>query len=337
MVVLVALYFIVGIFAPSSYKVERVRTIAAPAEMIYTEISNLTNWTHWSPWEQKDSTMVNTFEGPAGAIGSKMKWKGNPETSGEGEIEIIELIPNEKIGYKLTFVDWNAVSTGTFSLKASGDSTKVSWTNEGEIAYMMRTMFWLSMDMDKMMGPDFEAGLANIDSVCQTLKAAQPALPQYEIISGIRPAEQFVGLRYDTTIVSVDSTLFKKALDEVGTFLAEKKIEPTGPPVCLTYLWDDLNGRCDLMIGFPVSNATSYKFPKNYFVQVMNRQSVITTDYYGRYDNIWMAHASMSDYLLKNGIDATVSIEEYITDPTTVSTWDSVLTRLSYYTDYKEL
>src|SRR5688572_1315206 len=127
---LVGIYFLIALFAPSHYKVERSRSMAASPAVVYTQISNLKNWDFWSPWARMDSTAKYTYEGTDGAVGSIMRWKGDPEKTGEGSIEITELIPNEKISYKLTFVDWSSVSHGAFVLAANGDSTTVNWTNE---------------------------------------------------------------------------------------------------------------------------------------------------------------------------------------------------------------
>jgi hypothetical protein len=114
LLVLTGLYLSLDLFAPSNYKVERNKTILAPADAIYPHISNLKNWNSWSAWARMDSTAVYTYEGTDGAVGSVMKWKGDPEKVGEGMMELTELIPNQKVSYKLTFVDYGMTSSVKF-------------------------------------------------------------------------------------------------------------------------------------------------------------------------------------------------------------------------------
>ncbi|MBI3134586.1 MAG: SRPBCC family protein [Bacteroidetes bacterium] len=327
---LAGIYFLIALFAPSHYKVERTRTLAASPEAVYSQISQLKNWNAWSAWARMDSTTVYTYEGTDGAVGSVMKWKGDPEKTGEGIMEITELVPNAKIAYKLTFVDWNSVSTGAFTLTALGDSTRVNWTNEGDIPFLMRTLSLLFMDMDAMMGPDFEKGLKNLDDLLATMTPAFPEIPDYEIQQLTLPAAHYIGVRFDTLITAVDSTLFSSAYGQLGVYSAENKLEMTGAPVCITYKWDETAGRCELVAAFPVAlNAKPAKQNGIESIQLQGGNALLI-DYYGRYDNIWMAHMAMDKYMLEHSLKASVSIEEYVTDPTTVPTYDSVLTKLYY-------
>lgn len=329
LLVLTGLYFIIGFFAPSNYKVERSKTIMAPASAIYPNISNLKSWNSWSAWARMDSTAVYTYEGTDGAVGSVMKWKGDPEKTGEGMLEITELIPDQKVSYKLSFVDFSMTSTGSLSLAQSGDSTKITWTNEGDIPYMMRTMAWLMFDMDAMMGADFENGLKNLGEV---VAASAFSIPSYQISEIAFGDAAYIGVRYDTLISAIDSTIFSSAYAQLGEYFAMNKIEMMGTPVCITNSWDKKTGRCDLVAAFPMRPEVKLTDPR--FVRMQfNNPKALVLDYYGKYSEIWKAHAAMDLYLAKHPAKTSVSIEEYITDPTTVSTYDSVLTKLYYIID----
>jgi len=329
LLVIVGLYFIIALFAPSTYKVERSKTMSASPEIIYSQISHLKNWELWTEWARKDTTTVNTYEGNDGEVGSIMRWKS--KNMGEGNVEITELVPNEKIAYKLTFIDWNSVSTGAFTIAPAGDSSKVSWSNEGEIAFMMRTMFLFMGGMDAMMGPDFEKGLANLDVLTSTMKPEpqEPVLPDYVISTITLPAAHYIGIRFDTLISAVDSTLFSTAYGELAVYAAENKIEMVGAPVCITYSWDQVNGRCEIVAAFPVPLTT--KAPKGKIESIKTIPAeALWLDYYGEYMNIWMAHMAMDNYMKANSLKSKMSIEEYVTDPHTVPSYDSVLTKLYY-------
>ena len=332
---LTAIYFILAIFLPSAYKVERSQTIAASPAVVYEQVAVLENWTDWSPWERRDSTMKKTYEGAPGTVGSVMRWDGDPESSGKGSIEITELVPNKKVTYKLIFDDWGMTSTGSFVLDSAGvDNTKMTWTDEGDIAFIMRPICSMFFSHEEMMGPDFEAGLASIDSVAQIRQAEMAAMfPVYDVNTMQLPAAQYIGIRYDTLISAVDSLLFGAAYTELGAFVSEKNIMPTGQPVCITYNWDEASGRCELVAAFPVDPATpAFKHPK---IEQINFAPIdaLEVDYYGNYMDIWKAHEFLGKYAAENNIRTTLSIEEYVTDPTTVSTYDSVLTRLYYHVE----
>jgi effector-binding domain-containing protein/uncharacterized protein YndB with AHSA1/START domain len=329
-----AIYLIAALFLPSSYKVERNKTMAASPSLVYEQVSNLESWANWSPWERRDTTMQVTYEGTAGAVGSKMTWDGDPETSGKGSIEITELVPNKKVTYKLTFIDWGSTSTGSFVLDSiSADSTKVTWTDEGEIGYLVRPMVAVMFNHEEMMGPDFENGLVSIDSMAQIRKAEIAAMfPAYEVHHDVLPAVQYLGIRYDTLISAVDSVLFGTAYSQLGAYMAANKIEMTGAPVCITYSWDQAGGRCELVAAIPVPLDTPIK-KSDVRIELISfdRTEAISVDYYGDYMEIWKAHEYLGKYAGENGITTSLSIEEYVTDPTTVSSYDSVLTKLYYH------
>lgn len=324
LLVIIGLYCLIGLFAPSVYKVERTKTISASPAIVYSQISNLKSWNSWTAWARMDSAMTTTYEGVDGELGSLMRWES--EEMGAGNVEITELVPNEKVGYKLTFVDWGSVSTGVFTISDSSGSSYVSWSNEGDIPFIMRTMCLFMGGMDAMMGPDFEKGLNNLAEVIAT---SVVSLPSYEISEVSFGYAAYIGVRYDTLISAVDSAIFSTAYGQLGEYFAINKIEMMGSPVCITNSWDETTGRCDLVAAFPVRPEVKITDPR--FVQLsFNDPKALVLDYYGEYGDIWKAHVAMDQYLENKPMKTSVSIEEYITDPAGVSTYDSVLTKLYY-------
>lgn len=164
LLVLVIIYVISALFAKSSYKVERTATINAPQKLVYIHLGILRNWENWSPWKEMDPSAVNTYEGPDGKAGSIMKWKG--DKTGSGQIEIVTADPPYYMKYNLKFFGFLSMqSEGAFQLTAlAPDKTRVVWTDVGEIPFAFRPMMMFS-GMDKMMGPEFEKGLANVDAL----------------------------------------------------------------------------------------------------------------------------------------------------------------------------
>lgn len=162
LIVLVALIALVLIFAatrPDHFRVERSVVVAAPAEKIFPLIDTLQNWRTWSPYERKDPAMQRTYSGPASGVGASYAWKGNKEV-GEGRMEIVESTSPLKVRFKLDFaVPFEAHNEAVFALEPVAGGTRVSWAMTGASPFMFKLM-GLFMNMDAMIGRDFEAGLA---------------------------------------------------------------------------------------------------------------------------------------------------------------------------------
>lgn len=161
-IVFVALVCLVLIYAatrPNDFLVERSIVAAAPAEKIFPLIDTLQHWRAWSPYEDKDPSMQRTYAGPASGIGASYAWKGNKEV-GEGRMEIIESTPPSIVRFKLDFaVPFEAHNQAVFSIAPVAGGSRIGWTMTGSSPFMFKLM-GLFMNMDDMIGRDFEKGLA---------------------------------------------------------------------------------------------------------------------------------------------------------------------------------
>ena len=165
--VLILLYVLSAFFAKSAYKVVRSSSMNAPQKLVYNQVGILRNWENWSPWMEKDTSVKNTYEGTHGLKGSIMKWEGDEDLSGTGQIEVVSVDDPNAMHYKLSFkVPFEMSSDGSFVISSeSPEKCKLTWTASGSIPFMMRPVM-MFMDMDKQIGSDFERGLVKIDSVC---------------------------------------------------------------------------------------------------------------------------------------------------------------------------
>lgn len=158
---------IIGMIAPTSFEVNRTTTINKSAEQIWPYVSNLKMMDQWSPWAKKDPDMINTFRGHDGMVGSVNYWKGDDATVGEGEQEIMKLIPNQRVETELRFkAPREDVSEAYIDLKSSGSGTDVTWTLVGKAPFP-GNIFVYFMDMDKSLGADFEEGLASLKTLVE--------------------------------------------------------------------------------------------------------------------------------------------------------------------------
>ncbi len=149
---------------PGHYHVERSATLSAPPAAVYAQIADFHRWDAWSPWEKLDPAMKKTFAGPEAGTGASYHWLGNDRV-GEGRMTITDARPDARVAIDLEFIKpFESKNATVFTLVPAGGGTRVVWSMDGENHFMGKAMS-LFMDMDRMIGGDFEEGLAGLDSV----------------------------------------------------------------------------------------------------------------------------------------------------------------------------
>jgi uncharacterized protein YndB with AHSA1/START domain len=165
-VLLVMVVLIIAVFKPGNFSVQRTATMQAPPDKIFPLINDYHNWPQWSPWEKIDPNMKRTFSGPSSGTGSVYEWDGNSK-AGKGRMEIAESVPASKIAIKLDFIKPMETNNNVqFNLQPNGNSTTVTWTMSGPVNFPAKVMT-VFVSMDKMIGPDFETGLANMKAAAE--------------------------------------------------------------------------------------------------------------------------------------------------------------------------
>jgi|SRR5215210_1795473 len=143
---------------PSTYNVERSRTINAPVERVFPLIADFKQWTRWSPWEDVDPDLHREYAGSDNGTGAVYAWSGNRK-AGAGKMTITNAEENRLVDIDLQFEKpFKSRNRTTFTLEPSGESTQVTWRMEGPRPLIMRLAGPL-MNMDKIVGKDFDKGL----------------------------------------------------------------------------------------------------------------------------------------------------------------------------------
>lgn len=151
---------------PSEFQVRRSATMAAPPAVVYAQIADFGRWSEWSPWAKLDPGMKTTLDGAPTAPGHAYSWTGNDKV-GKGRMTILSAQPGEKVEIRLEFIEpWASTNATVFDLAQDGAGTRVTWTMSGHANFVMKAM-GLFGDMDKMIGNDFERGLATMKSVAE--------------------------------------------------------------------------------------------------------------------------------------------------------------------------
>lgn len=165
-VVCVAVLAAIVAMRPPAFAVERSTIIAAPAEAAFEQVNDLHAWRAWSPFEKYDPDLKRTYDGPSAGAGASYGWSGNGR-AGQGRMTIEQSDRPSLISIKLEFQrPFPATNFVTFSFQAAQGGTKVTWNMRGRNNFMVKA-FSLFMNMEKMVGREFEEGLANLKTVAE--------------------------------------------------------------------------------------------------------------------------------------------------------------------------
>lgn len=164
-VVAVAIVLILAAMKPDSFQVQRAIAINAPPERIQPLIADFRAWSAWSPWEKKDPAMQRSFSGAESGVGARYAWEGDKNV-GKGSMEIVEAVLT-KVALKLDFAaPFEAHNEAVFALQPQGQITNVVWTMTGPTPFLGKIIH-VFMNMDRMVGGDFEAGLAAMKAAAE--------------------------------------------------------------------------------------------------------------------------------------------------------------------------
>ena len=166
--VVVVLLLIIIASRPADFRITRSARIAAPVDVVFDNVNDLHKWEAWSPWAKMDPDAKSTYSGASSGPGASMDWSGNNKV-GAGKMTIADSRANEIIRINLEFIrPFKANNLAEFTFKPEGDQTVVTWTMSGKNNFMGKT-FSLFVNCDKMVGGEFEKGLASLNSVTQSL------------------------------------------------------------------------------------------------------------------------------------------------------------------------
>lgn len=163
-VALIALLCVGGMLLSSKFTVTRTTTINAAPDKIYALIADPRGWKAWSAWNQRDPAMAIEYSGPASGAGAVWAWKS--KSQGDGRMTVTSAEPGKRLGYELYFPDFGTTSTGDFRLDANGGGTQVTWSMDGDMG-SNPIYRWMGLFMNKMVGPDFDTGLANLKTLAE--------------------------------------------------------------------------------------------------------------------------------------------------------------------------
>lgn len=322
---ILVMLLILGTTGSDSYRVERSTVVEAPVPSVWQQVSTFAAIDKWSPWNAMDPGMKKWVEGTDGTVGATWKWEGNKDV-GKGEQRIDSLVPEKLVRTQLRFIEpFESVSHATVALAPEGEGTRVTWSMEGESGFWTKLMSKF-MDMDAMIGKDFEKGLALLKHQAEEAYAKEP---RFEVKEGEWGGGLYAGKRAVIRWADLQDA-FSNGYAEVYAALAKAKLAPSGPSSAVYYAWNSADSTADVVVAVPVAPAAKGKL-KELPIHELPASKACTIELVGGYSRLGAAHEAMDAHLARSGMEQHEAVvEEYVVGPAQEPDSARWLTRLIY-------
>jgi len=319
-VVVIVLLIGCAFLLPGATHVERSITINRPASEVYAILNGYRRFNEWSPWAAKDPNAKYTISGPAFGVGAKQSWVGDPQKVGSGSQEIVESTPNTSVVTQLDFGDMGkARARFVLAPDTAPTNTKVTWTLDVDAPLAFDGGFvhnligrYMGLFMDKMVGPDYEQGLAKLKTLAEGLPAADISGVHGDELEHAAQKIYYISTSSGADVESAKAVL-TDAYGKLGEFLKANGIATQGAPLTITDS-DDANGwkfdaalpvdRNDVAPTGDIKSGETYAGKTVQFMHI------------GPYDQLSDASQKANAWLAVQGYKPNGRrIEEYVSDP----------------------
>jgi effector-binding domain-containing protein len=305
LLILIAAILLIAAFLPSQSKVERSLLMSASSDAINAKITNLHSWDEWSPWKDSDTAAKYKYNDTIG-VGAWMDWNG--KIVGAGKLTLTKVTP-DSIQYSLAFREpFESESHGSFSFAKTDSGTVVTWTDIENLSWPMGRLMGLFMNFDKMMGPDFEKGLARLK------KATENSFKYTYNVQEKEVTPMTIATIRNKVNKGEIGNILGKSYGEIQAYIAKNGAKMAGAPMAITIAWDSLSW--DFEAALPINK----EIKGNDHIQIKKsfEGKVLFVEYKGSYEKTYQAYMDLEQYKKSKGYsDAGGPWEVYVTDPGT--------------------
>lgn len=313
---LIALMVAVGFALPDTAHVERSTVVQARPATAYAVLNGFKQFRKWSPWDGLDPNTQYTTSGPIWGVGAGQAWRGDDRV-GAGSQEIIATEPNQSVTIKLVFEGFDSENTARYLIAPEGEGSRITWSYDSVFNGNLLGRYFGLM-MDKMLGADYEKGLAQ-------LKTLLESLPKDDF-SGIEPAvvqttAQPILYIAGSAGPADGAAQLGAAYGQVMGYMQAHGIQQVAAPLAVTRKYDEATKAWDFDAGIPV-DKTEPAPPADGAVKAGQTYAgwVIRATHTGPYEAMEPTYAKLMAFRTAAGFeDNGNSWEQYITDPTTVA------------------
>lgn len=306
LVIVVLIIVVVTFFLPSKAEMQRSQVIDAPPSVVFKQVNDLEKWEAWSPWHELDTNMVLEYssENPVGE-GESYSWNGNDDV-GSGSLTILKSNPHNLIQTEMIFMESEDPAISDWIFEEVNGGTKVTWTFESEMSGASK---WFGLMMDSFLGPQYERGLKNLESVATSL-------PTFEVEKFNLDDTWYIGYMIETDQAGVsDSQHYARGLGAVSGFIGQNEIQMAGAPMSIVHQFEPEKVIMEMAI--PV--ADSIAVPDSLTIGKIPAGPALKTVHMGSYDNLNETWEAFEEYNQKNNVEVRwYPFEIYVNDPSTV-------------------
>lgn len=306
----IGILLLIGAFLPGTVHIARSIRINAPASTVYNVLSDLKTYNSWMPWNQKDTAMKVVYSPVTRGKGAWYQWESeNPEV-GNGKLGISDAISNKSVQTSLEFEGFDQPSAGGWELAEENGQTNITWKMAAEMGHNPLNR-WMGLFFDRMIGPDFENGLAQLKQKIEsgTLKGEIPRMTIEEITV---PSFQVLTLMDTAIVMGEIGPRLQKAYGEISELLLKQNLEMAGMPMAWYYSETE---PFVLEAAIPVKKAPASTSGRVKFRKSAGGKAVVV-HYYGPYEETSAAYALIREWLAANKKKAVgAPYDIYVDDP----------------------
>jgi len=324
LVSIIVVVVVFSLFLSRHVYVERSRVINAPKEIVFNQINTIKNWEKWSPWHRLDPKMQITYFGPEAGTGAGYSWKSEQKNVGNGKLTITAS-GGDSILNEMNFGEQGPAIAG-YRFSKEGDGVKVTWYLKSDMG-MNPIGKIFGLFMDKMIGPDFERGLRNLDSVSVLASKNSALPPTYKIEMVTVEPLNYMSVRRSCKMDSLGANL-GSMYGEIGAAMKTQGIKQAGPVFAFYHEFSP--EKIDFEAAVPVDKKG--KATGKVMAAELQKTAAAMADYYGPYDEkMQAAHDQLHAFIKAQGKEISGSPwEVYVTDPMEEKDPAKVLTKIYY-------
>ena len=302
------LYLILAMIGKSRIVVERKISITKPVGLVKNQMGDLKFFHEkWSPWTDKDPAMTINFAGDPNEVGHSMNWASKVKEVGQGTMAITAMTADSII-MALGF-EGHGESKAYYVVKDTSGASAVTWGMEMNVPFFGRPIM-MFMNMDKMIGPDFEKDLNKLKTAIESIQ--QEVEANYEIKELEWPETNYAGSKKETVEFAKIGEFFGKNFQAIGAEMGKDKIKMESAPSGIYFGYDMAKGTAELAAAVKVAKGVKLKGIESY---VFPAGKVVSLTYFGDYMKVHSAYEALEAYMKEKGLTKSVSIEEYANDP----------------------
>lgn len=318
----------VGFMLPQRAHLERSIFVERPPATVFAVLNGYRHFAAWSPWSALDPAMQVSIEGPMHGVGARYTWSSAQESVGSGSQEILESVPYSHVRVALSFSGMDSTNHASFLLTPQGEGTRVVWTHDAEFGGNLLGRYF-GLLLDRMVGPDYQRGLARLKQYVETLPAADFADLDVEVVTvQARPVATLAGR--SATNPQAIAQAYADAFARISAVLARSGLKPAGPRLVVGRKWDASRGEYEFDAAIPVPpRVDQLRADREVKLGATQAGTMLKTTHRGPYGDLSAHFQKLMAYKLAMGYaDNGLPWDVYVSDP--VSTPASELITETY-------